>query len=125
MNALRRADAAGVVTPARLAGDVRLDPLRARADENKAALLDALADATDGRMRKELIEALGRIARIRYAAPQRVPQNLLAAAAETGFYVAREPVLMEGRIELLHYCQNQSLCDTYHRYGNLGDRSIP
>jgi RHH-type proline utilization regulon transcriptional repressor/proline dehydrogenase/delta 1-pyrroline-5-carboxylate dehydrogenase len=32
--------------------------------------------------------------------------------------------MMEGRIELLHCCRNQSICDTYHRYGNLGDRSI-
>jgi RHH-type proline utilization regulon transcriptional repressor/proline dehydrogenase/delta 1-pyrroline-5-carboxylate dehydrogenase len=31
--------------------------------------------------------------------------------------------MMEGRIELLHYVQNQSVCDTYHRYGNLGDRT--
>jgi len=48
----------------------------------------------------------------------------MAAAAKKGFYIARAPVLMEGRIEMLHYCQNQSICDTYHRYGNLGDRSI-
>ena len=62
--------------------------------------------------------------RIRYAAPDRVPANVLSSAAKRGFYIARAPVLMEGRIEMLHYCQNQSICDTYHRYGNLGDRSI-
>jgi RHH-type proline utilization regulon transcriptional repressor/proline dehydrogenase/delta 1-pyrroline-5-carboxylate dehydrogenase len=44
--------------------------------------------------------------------------------AERGFYIARAPVLMEGRIELIHYFQNQSVCDTYHRYGNLGDRTL-
>jgi len=64
------------------------------------------------------------VQRIRYAAPERVPETVMAAAAKRGFYIARTPVLMEGRIELLHYCQNQSICDTYHRYGNLGDRSI-
>jgi RHH-type proline utilization regulon transcriptional repressor/proline dehydrogenase/delta 1-pyrroline-5-carboxylate dehydrogenase len=31
---------------------------------------------------------------------------------------------MEGRIELLHYVINQSICDSYHRYGNLGDRAL-
>jgi RHH-type proline utilization regulon transcriptional repressor/proline dehydrogenase/delta 1-pyrroline-5-carboxylate dehydrogenase len=30
---------------------------------------------------------------------------------------------MEGRIELLHYFQQQSICDSYHRYGNLGERA--
>jgi hypothetical protein len=64
-----------------------------------------------------------RIDRIRFAAPERVPYKLFKAAAETGFYIARSPVLMEGRIELLHYYRQQSICRTYHRYGNLGERS--
>jgi len=71
-----------------------------------------------------LIASMAVVQRIRYAAPDRVPEAVLAAAAKKGFYIARAPVLMEGRIEMLHYCQNQSICDTYHRYGNLGDRSI-
>ena len=70
-----------------------------------------------------LTASMAVVQRIRYAAPDRVPAAILAAAAQKGYYVARSPVLMEGRIELLHYCQNQSICDTYHRYGNLGDRS--
>jgi RHH-type transcriptional regulator, proline utilization regulon repressor / proline dehydrogenase / delta 1-pyrroline-5-carboxylate dehydrogenase len=32
-------------------------------------------------------------------------------------------VLMEGRLELLHYVVNQSVCHNYHRYGNLGERA--
>ena len=71
-----------------------------------------------------LVAAMAVVQRIRYAAPERVPAAVLAAAAKRGFYIARMPVLMEGRIELLHYCQNQCICDTYHRYGNLGDRSM-
>ena len=63
------------------------------------------------------------IDRVRYAAPERVPAKVLNAAAEKGFYIARNPVLMEGRLELLHYVENQSVCDTYHRYGNIGDRT--
>ena len=73
---------------------------------------------------EELIASLAIVQRVRYAAPDRVPVAVLAAAAKKGFYIARAPVLMEGRIEMLHYCQNQSICDTYHRYGNLGDRSV-
>jgi RHH-type proline utilization regulon transcriptional repressor/proline dehydrogenase/delta 1-pyrroline-5-carboxylate dehydrogenase len=32
-------------------------------------------------------------------------------------------VRMEGRIELLHYYRQQSICHDYHRYGNLGERA--
>lgn len=71
-----------------------------------------------------VIANLNRVDRIRYASPERVPQALLSAAAKDGFYVASSPVLMEGRLELLHYMQNQSISDTYHRYGNLGERAI-
>ena len=37
-------------------------------------------------------------------------------------YLATEPVLSEGRIELLWYLREQSVCVDYHRYGNLGAR---
>jgi RHH-type transcriptional regulator, proline utilization regulon repressor / proline dehydrogenase / delta 1-pyrroline-5-carboxylate dehydrogenase len=71
----------------------------------------------------ELIAAIPSVDRIRYAAPDRVPPELFAAAAETGFYIARTPVVMEGRIELLQYYRQQSVCTNFHRYGNLGDRA--
>ena len=73
----------------------------------------------------ELIASMPSVHRIRYAAPGRVPREVFKAAAETGFYISRAPVLMEGRIELLQYLLQQSICDNYHRYGNLGERTIP
>jgi RHH-type proline utilization regulon transcriptional repressor/proline dehydrogenase/delta 1-pyrroline-5-carboxylate dehydrogenase len=72
---------------------------------------------------KELIKSLPIINRIRYAAPERVPQDVQRAAAEIGFYIARTPVMMDGLIELLQYYQQQSICNNYHRYGNLGERA--
>jgi RHH-type proline utilization regulon transcriptional repressor/proline dehydrogenase/delta 1-pyrroline-5-carboxylate dehydrogenase len=45
------------------------------------------------------------------------------AAAAAGFHLSTEPVLAEGRLELLHYLHEQSLCVDYHRYGNLGPRA--
>jgi RHH-type proline utilization regulon transcriptional repressor/proline dehydrogenase/delta 1-pyrroline-5-carboxylate dehydrogenase len=72
---------------------------------------------------KELINSIFKIDRIRYAAPQRVPLIVQLAAAETGFYIARTPVMMDGRIELLQYYRQQSICNNYHRYGNLGERA--
>jgi len=68
--------------------------------------------------------AFGTLKRIRYAAPDRVSRGVLDGAARSGVHIACSPVMMEGRIELLHYVQNQSLCDTYHRYGNLGERGL-
>jgi RHH-type proline utilization regulon transcriptional repressor/proline dehydrogenase/delta 1-pyrroline-5-carboxylate dehydrogenase len=71
----------------------------------------------------DLIRRLPAIDRIRYAAPDRVSELVYRAAAETGFYIARNPVMMEGRIELLQYYRQQSICNNYHRYGNLGERA--
>jgi len=59
--------------------------------------------------------------RVRYAG-ENVPSEVLAAVGDTGIYVARTPVLEEGRIELLWYLREQSISHDYHRYGNLGGR---
>jgi len=72
---------------------------------------------------EELIASFEVLQRVRYAAPDRVPAEVMKAAAKRGYYIARAPVLMEGRLELIHYVQNQSVCDNYHRYGNLGERT--
>ena len=61
--------------------------------------------------------------RLRYAAPDRAPEGVLRAAADAGVAVLRSPVLIEGRVELLWYLQEQSLSIDYHRYGNLGTRA--
>jgi RHH-type transcriptional regulator, proline utilization regulon repressor / proline dehydrogenase / delta 1-pyrroline-5-carboxylate dehydrogenase len=64
------------------------------------------------------------VARIRYAAPDRVPPAIRRAAAEMpGACVVDEPVTPEGRVELLWYLREQSLSHAYHRYGNLGARA--
>ncbi|MEZ4447460.1 MAG: aldehyde dehydrogenase family protein [Polyangiaceae bacterium] len=59
--------------------------------------------------------------RVRYAGP-RAPEVVLRAVGETGIYVSRAPVLVEGRVELLWYIEEQSISHDYHRYGNLGHR---
>ncbi|MBW2670592.1 MAG: aldehyde dehydrogenase family protein, partial [Deltaproteobacteria bacterium] len=73
---------------------------------------------------KDLMAMIPEIQRIRYAAPDRVPDEVFLIAAETGFYISRTKVSMEGRIELLQYFQEQSVCSNYHRYGNLGERAL-
>jgi RHH-type transcriptional regulator, proline utilization regulon repressor / proline dehydrogenase / delta 1-pyrroline-5-carboxylate dehydrogenase len=61
--------------------------------------------------------------RVRYAAPERVPESIRAIAAESLQYVADTPVSISGRVELLWYFREQSVSHVYHRYGNLGSRS--
>jgi RHH-type proline utilization regulon transcriptional repressor/proline dehydrogenase/delta 1-pyrroline-5-carboxylate dehydrogenase len=71
-----------------------------------------------------LIKSIPKVDRIRYAAPDSVPPEVFKAAAETGFYLSRTPVMIDGRLELLQYYQQQSICHNYHRYGNLGERAL-
>lgn len=61
--------------------------------------------------------------RVRYADRSRVPTTIRQAMADCGQYVADQPVVAHGRIELLWYVIEQSISHDYHRYGNLGERS--
>jgi RHH-type proline utilization regulon transcriptional repressor/proline dehydrogenase/delta 1-pyrroline-5-carboxylate dehydrogenase len=70
------------------------------------------------------MEMIPKIQRIRYAAPERIPSSVSEASAAIGFYISRSKVLMNGRLELLQYFQEQSISNNYHRYGNLGERGL-
>ncbi|MDX1928711.1 MAG: bifunctional proline dehydrogenase/L-glutamate gamma-semialdehyde dehydrogenase [Pirellulaceae bacterium] len=74
---------------------------------------------------EELVEAIreGQVDRVRYASPTNVPLAIRQAADEQFIYVADAPVSPCGRVELLWYVREQSLCVDYHRYGNLGFRA--
>ena len=94
-------------------------------------LLDRLTDSWAGAIEfidendESLAESIqtGRVARVRYAAPNRVPEVIRHAAAKSLQYVADTPVSSQGRIELLWYFREQSVSHMYHRYGNLGLRA--
>lgn len=73
---------------------------------------------------QDLAARIDTLGRLRYAAPDRVPTAIFKAAARTGVWIARAPVCMEGRFELLHYLRQQTICHNYHRYGNLGERAL-
>ena len=74
---------------------------------------------------EELITAIqeGQVDRVRYASESCVPISVREAADAQFVYVADEPVNSHGRIELLWYVREQSVCSDYHRYGNLGFRA--
>ncbi|RMF41780.1 MAG: aldehyde dehydrogenase family protein, partial [Planctomycetota bacterium] len=73
---------------------------------------EALVDAIDA----------GQVDRLRYARPA-VPLEVRWAADRQFVYVADMPISLTGRIELLWYVREQSVCIDYHRYGNLGFRA--
>jgi RHH-type proline utilization regulon transcriptional repressor/proline dehydrogenase/delta 1-pyrroline-5-carboxylate dehydrogenase len=108
--------------PPELAGPARdaCDLLDALTDSWAAAI--EFVEETD----PELAAAVrsDRIGRLRYAAPNRVPETIRLAAAESLVYIADAPPLAHGRVELLWYVQEQSLSHAYHRYGNLGRRAL-
>jgi RHH-type proline utilization regulon transcriptional repressor/proline dehydrogenase/delta 1-pyrroline-5-carboxylate dehydrogenase len=69
-----------------------------------------------------LIQAMLSVQRIRFLhAPN---PSIYEAVAEHALYIAAEPFIEHGRIELMHYFIEQSISDSYHRYGNLGLRGL-
>jgi RHH-type proline utilization regulon transcriptional repressor/proline dehydrogenase/delta 1-pyrroline-5-carboxylate dehydrogenase len=74
---------------------------------------------------EELIAELaaGQVDRVRYAKCDRVPIEIRRAADQQLIYIADAPISPVGRVELLWYVREQSLCIDYHRYGNLGFRA--
>jgi RHH-type proline utilization regulon transcriptional repressor/proline dehydrogenase/delta 1-pyrroline-5-carboxylate dehydrogenase len=62
----------------------------------------------------------GKMDRVRLV--ERASKALLAAAAESAVHIIDDPVLANGRFELLHYLREVSISIDYHRYGNLGLR---
>ncbi|MBI1375653.1 MAG: aldehyde dehydrogenase family protein [Phycisphaera sp.] len=101
-------------------GDSSLPDLLHSLTELWAAAIE-FVDETDDELAR-VIRA-GQTDRVRYAADDRVADSVRRAAAESGVYLATDAVLCEGRIELLWYLREQSLCVDYHRYGNLGARA--
>lgn len=61
--------------------------------------------------------------RIRFAAPDRVPESISREAAKTAVPLLKSKVMMNARIELPLYLLQQSISNNYHRYGNLGERA--
>ncbi len=62
----------------------------------------------------------GAVNRIRLLSPP--SESLESALADSAVNVHRDPVLANGRLELLNYLREISISKDYHRYGNLGER---
>ena len=89
--------------------------------ENHSELLDA-DDTFATEDETALVQAMLKVQRIRFLQPPNI--SVYKAVAEHALYIATEPFVEHGRIELMHYFIEQSISDSYHRYGNLGVRGL-
>jgi RHH-type transcriptional regulator, proline utilization regulon repressor / proline dehydrogenase / delta 1-pyrroline-5-carboxylate dehydrogenase len=64
------------------------------------------------------------VQKILYAHASAISAYVYDQAAKSATFIVRAHPLMEGRIELLHFFQEQSISHSYHRYGNIGARAI-
>jgi len=77
--------------------------------------IEIVYESDDGLIEKIRMKEIDQI---RYSHPDLVPAVIYQAAAEVPHvYISRQPVVTNGRIELLRYLQEQTISNTYHRYG--------
>jgi RHH-type proline utilization regulon transcriptional repressor/proline dehydrogenase/delta 1-pyrroline-5-carboxylate dehydrogenase len=67
-----------------------------------------------------VLRAMREVERIRFLRAENVSAQIYKDAAKNALYIAAEPFVSHGRIELMHYFIEQSISDSFHRYGNLG-----
>lgn len=72
----------------------------------------------------ELIRKIATVQRIRFLHPDNVTQNIYEKIADKAIYIASENFVSHGRLELMHYFIEQSISNSYHRYGNLGIQGL-
>ncbi len=62
--------------------------------------------------------------RVIYSNINNVPEQIFKTAASSATYIVRQKPMMEGRLELLNYFEEQSISHSFHRYGNIGVRGL-
>jgi RHH-type proline utilization regulon transcriptional repressor/proline dehydrogenase/delta 1-pyrroline-5-carboxylate dehydrogenase len=73
---------------------------------------------------KVLIKLMPKYQRVRFLHPENVSEVIFKSVSDQAIYIAREPFVSHGRIELMHYFIEQSVSNSYHRYGNLGIQGL-
>lgn len=71
----------------------------------------------------DFAKSFSSVDRIIYSKELEISKFIFSEAARLTKFIVRVPPLMEGRLELLHYFNEQSISHSYHRYGNLGERA--
>ena len=89
--------------------------------EKQSSLLDE-GDSLSLEDEIALVKTMQKVQRIRFLQPPNIA--IYKAVAQYALYIETEPFIAHGRIELMHYFIEQSISDSYHRYGNLGLRGL-
>ena len=69
----------------------------------------------------ELINAIKSHERVWFLTQEPVNEHIHKVLSSDAIYISDEPFIGHGRLEMLHYYIEQSISDSYHRYGNLGE----
>ena len=69
---------------------------------------------------EKLISHIKTTKRVRFLKPSSVHDTIYKKVVDEALHIASEAFISHGRIELMHYFIEQSISDSYHRYGNLG-----
>jgi RHH-type transcriptional regulator, proline utilization regulon repressor / proline dehydrogenase / delta 1-pyrroline-5-carboxylate dehydrogenase len=73
---------------------------------------------------EELVESMSNYERIRFLAKENVSETIYEKVAPKAIYIATTPFVAHGRVEMMHYFVEQSVTNSYHRYGNLGIQGL-
>jgi len=71
---------------------------------------------------EELILSIKNHERIRFLTHEPISKDIYKSLSDDATYLSTEIFVFNGRLEMLHYYVEQSISDSYHRYGNLGER---
>ena len=91
--------------------------------ENKDRLLNS-NDIIVRENEKEFVKCFSKVDRVIYADESRISDFVFEEAAKVAKFIIRTKAMLEGRLELLNYFQEQSISHSYHRYGNIGVRGL-
>jgi len=72
---------------------------------------------------KSFVNSIKNFQRVIFSDMSKVPNVVFKEAAKTVTFIVRQKPMMEGRLELLNYFEEQSISHSYHRYGNIGARA--
>jgi RHH-type proline utilization regulon transcriptional repressor/proline dehydrogenase/delta 1-pyrroline-5-carboxylate dehydrogenase len=82
------------------------------------------ADSSKNEDKAMRIESIKNVDRVRYLNAKNIEKDIYETAAQDAIHVASETFVGHARVELMHYFLEQSVSDSYHRYGNLGLRAL-
>ena len=91
--------------------------------ENRDSLLGK-DDIIQRETEEEFVKNFDKIDKIIYSDVSKVTPFVFEQASKVAKFIVRQKPMMEGRLELLNYMQEQSISYSYHRYGNLGARAL-